>query len=73
MLVYFSGDWDVHWGYGGMTHGHFGRCPTWPWSVMVVRGATLRQEFSAAAFQVEVEELKRVANYNSRSRMAHAR
>ena len=22
ILVYFSGDWDVHWGYGGLTHGH---------------------------------------------------
>ena len=22
MLVYFSGDWDVHWGYGLLTHGH---------------------------------------------------
>ena len=21
-LVYFSGDWDVHWGYGLWTHGH---------------------------------------------------
>ena len=24
ILVYFSGDWDVHWGYGNFTHGHFG-------------------------------------------------
>ena len=23
ILVYFSGDWDVHWGYGLLTHGHF--------------------------------------------------
>ena len=22
--VYFSGDWDVHWGYGILTHGHLG-------------------------------------------------
>ena len=22
ILVYFSGDWDVHWGYGLLTHGH---------------------------------------------------
>ena len=22
MLVYFGGDWDVHWGYGILTHGH---------------------------------------------------
>ena len=22
VLVYFSGDWDVHWGYGLVTHGH---------------------------------------------------
>ena len=22
MLVYFSGHWDVHWGYGVLTHGH---------------------------------------------------
>ena len=22
MLVYFSGDWDVLWGYGMLTHGH---------------------------------------------------
>ena len=20
--LYFSGDWDVHWGYGLLTHGH---------------------------------------------------
>ena len=20
--TYFSGDWDVHWGYGILTHGH---------------------------------------------------
>ena len=23
ILVYFSGDWDVHWGYGLLTHGWF--------------------------------------------------
>ena len=23
-LVYFSGDWDVHWGYGVLTHSHMG-------------------------------------------------
>ena len=22
ILVYFSGDWDVHWGYWILTHGH---------------------------------------------------
>ena len=22
ILVYFRGDWDVHWGYGVLTHGH---------------------------------------------------
>ena len=22
ILVYFSGDWDVHWGYGLLTHGN---------------------------------------------------
>ena len=22
ILVYFSGDWDVHWGYGILTHGY---------------------------------------------------
>ena len=22
MVVFFSGDWDVHWGYGLLTHGH---------------------------------------------------
>ena len=22
ILVYSSGDWDVHWGYGLLTHGH---------------------------------------------------
>ena len=21
ILIYFSGDWDVHWGYGILTHG----------------------------------------------------
>ena len=24
ILVIFSGDWDVHWGYGLLTHGHIG-------------------------------------------------
>ena len=23
ILDYFSGEWDVHWGYGILTHGHF--------------------------------------------------
>ena len=23
--TYFSGDWDVHWGYGMWTHGHMNR------------------------------------------------
>ena len=35
ILVYFRGDWDVHWGYGLLTHGHMkqilivnaSRCP----------------------------------------------
>ena len=31
ILVHFSGDWDVHWGYGILTHGHvpppFARVP----------------------------------------------
>ena len=25
ILVYFSRDWDVHWGYGVLTHGHIGK------------------------------------------------
>ena len=36
-LVYFSGDWDVHWGYGILTHGHmslfcllFTQATLWP-------------------------------------------
>ena len=30
ILVYCSGDWDVHWGYGVLTHGHFNLRPaTW--------------------------------------------
>ena len=27
ILVYFSGDWDVHWGYGLLTHGHILHAP----------------------------------------------
>ena len=27
-LVGFSGDWDVHWGYGTLTHGHLGKTQT---------------------------------------------
>ena len=27
ILVYFSGDWDVHWGYGLLTHGHIASTP----------------------------------------------
>ena len=26
ILVYFSGDWAVHWGYGLLTHGHMDLC-----------------------------------------------
>ena len=29
ILVYFSGDWDVHWGYGILTHGQIGAALTW--------------------------------------------
>ena len=25
--TYFSGDWDVQWGYGILTHGHLGQEP----------------------------------------------
>ena len=28
ILVYFSGDWDVHWGYGSLTHGHVSVAPS---------------------------------------------
>ena len=28
ILVYFSADWDVHWGYGILTHGHILLVPT---------------------------------------------
>ena len=27
ILVYFSGDWDVHWGYALLTHGHIRLLP----------------------------------------------
>ena len=27
ILVYLSGHWDVHWGYGILTHGHYLDCP----------------------------------------------
>ena len=27
--TYFSGDWDVHWGYGLLTHSHLSNS-TWP-------------------------------------------
>ena len=30
ILVYFSWDWDVHWGYGLLTHGHMTRIPLSP-------------------------------------------
>ena len=26
ILVYFSGEWDIHWGYGFLTHGHLIQC-----------------------------------------------
>ena len=26
IFVQFSRDWDVHWGYGILTHGHMGGC-----------------------------------------------
>ena len=28
ILVYFSGDWDVHWVYGVLTHGRMLQCQT---------------------------------------------
>ena len=28
ILVYSSGDWDVYWGYGVLTHGHMEQPPT---------------------------------------------
>ena len=30
ILVYFSGDWDVHWGYGVLTHGHMAMKKAYP-------------------------------------------
>ena len=27
--TYFSGDWDVHWGYGVLTHGHMMKLAFW--------------------------------------------
>ena len=42
ILVYVSGDWDVHWGYGLLTHGHMARsiqakeaehCADYPWLI----------------------------------------
>ena len=29
ILVYFGWDWDVHWGYGILTHGHMSRLEHW--------------------------------------------
>ena len=29
ILVYFGGDWDVHWGYGVLTRGHMSMNLTW--------------------------------------------
>ena len=29
ILVYFSGDWDVHWGHGLLTHGIFDQLVDW--------------------------------------------
>ena len=31
MLVYFSVDWDVHWGYGILTHSHVSQSGKTPW------------------------------------------
>ena len=33
ILVYFSGDWDIHGGYGLLTHGHMirGECKLQEW------------------------------------------
>ena len=37
--TYFSGDWDVHWGYGILTHGHLkGRSIGYLRSVVRVSG-----------------------------------
>ena len=29
ILVYFGVDWDVHWGYGILTHGHIESATGW--------------------------------------------
>ena len=28
-ILVYSGDWDVHWGYGVLTHRQMKRCPLW--------------------------------------------
>ena len=43
IIVYFSGDWDVHWGYGILTHGQI---PT-------KRGSTLWRSSKVFPYQAE--------------------
>ena len=39
MVPFFSGDWDVHWGYGILTHGK-GSFPIWVWLKIIREGQT---------------------------------
>ena len=45
--TYFSGDWDVHWGYGLLTHGHIaeetGRSPLVTSSNLLVLGSPVER------------------------------
>ena len=36
ILVYFRGDWDVHWGYGDLTHSLLG------WTICQLRSSWVR-------------------------------
>ena len=48
ILVYVSGDWDVHWGYGLLTHGHL-YTPTHPDGLRSLPHIALKYKQRAAA------------------------
>ena len=57
ILVYFSGDWDVHWGYGILTHSHM--------EVFFVSGRQMDPRPQAKALVLRREPMDRCPPYFS--------
>ena len=77
ILVYFSGDWDVDWGYGALTHSHMERVGFFEpggdplWLCRLAR-FTSASSASGAIFVVFVPVAAAAAAWKSQQRKAHA-